>query len=62
MPKLKGGMSKDELIQIFEESKLNYQFTVQKSNSSVKGLYLYTPPGTGTYVPKGSIVKVTLSE
>ena len=62
MPKLKGGMSKDELIQIFEESNLNYQFTVQKSSSSVKGLHLYTPPGTGTYVPKGSIVKVTLFE
>lgn len=62
MPKLKSGMSKDELIQIFEESNLNYQFTVQKSSSSVKGLHLYTPPGTGTYVPKGSIVEVTLFE
>lgn len=62
MPQLKRGMSKDELIQIFEKSELNYKFAVQKSDASVKGLYLYVPPGTGTYVPKGSIIKVTIYE
>lgn len=62
MPQLKRGMSKDELIQIFEQSELNYKFTVQKSDSSVKGLHLYTPPGIGTYFPKDSIVNVTIFE
>ena len=62
MPKLKKGMSKEELIQIFEQSELNYKFTIQKSDSSEKGLHLYTPPGTGTYIPKGSIVNVTILE
>lgn len=62
MPRLQGGMSKNEIIQILEECELNYRFNSQKNDSSTKGLYLYTPPGEGVYVPKGSIVKVTINE
>ena len=62
MPQLKVGMSKDEIKQKLKECNLDYRFTIIRNDSIEKGLFLYTPPGEGVYVPKGSIVNVTINE
>ena len=63
MPKLEGGMSKEEIIEILEKNELKYKFDVKKTSDNMqKGLYLYSPPGTGTWVPKGAEVKISIYE
>lgn len=64
MPQLKQGMSKEEIIERLNQQELNYEFHIKEANTAFEkklhGLYSCTPPGIGTYIPKGSIVRLTI--
>ena len=63
MPQLTKGMSKDEVIKILEQNELTYDIKIrERKNNQSPGLYLYSPPGFGTYVPKGSMFIVSIYE